>query len=162
MRTRAASTIGAIAVGVLALTSCGSDAESTEADSTGAEASASDSGIEVSLSEWSVDAPATAEAGSLTINAINEGGEAHELVIVRADSADGFEVDETGKVIEDQFAEEDFIGEIEEFEAGATESGTFDLDAGTYVLFCNLTEEEDDGEWESHFGEGMVTTIEIQ
>jgi plastocyanin len=152
MRGRVGSATGAIVIAALALAGCGDD--STEA--------ASEGGIDVSLSEWTVEAPATVAAGSVTINAINEGGETHELVVVRADSPDGWETDDTGKVLEDQFAEEDFIGEIEEFEAGTTESATFDLSAGTYVLFCNIVEEEADGTWESHFGEGMVTTIAVE
>lgn len=75
-----------------------------------------------------IEAPATANAGTVTITAMNERGETHELVIVRADSSDGFVIDETGKVDEDGFAEGDFIGEIE---AGTTASATLELDAGT-------------------------------
>ncbi|MGB8361240.1 MAG: hypothetical protein WCE80_07570, partial [Acidimicrobiia bacterium] len=70
-------------------------------------------------------------------------------------------VDENGKVIEDDLPEGSFIGEVEEFEAGTTESATFDLGEGTYTLFCNISEEEDDGSIESHFQQGMVTTIEV-
>ncbi|MDH5521548.1 MAG: hypothetical protein OEZ14_13575 [Acidimicrobiia bacterium] len=154
-----------LAVG-LALSACGSsDDESTATDdeTTATDDSTADSSgaIEVRLSEWMVEAPATAEAGSVTITAVNEGGETHELVVVRADSSDGFQVDETGKVDEAGFAEGDFIGEIEEFEAGTTESGTFELDPGTYVLFCNIVEEEADGTFESHFQQGMETVITI-
>lgn len=127
----------------------------------GVSACSDDPGFDVSLTEWSVDAPATADAGTVTITAKNEGGETHELVIVRADSTDGFVVDETGKVDEAGFAEDDFIGEIEEFDAGTEESGEFELDAGTYILFCNIVEEEADGSFESHFNEGMQTIIEI-
>lgn len=39
--------------------------------------------------------------------------------------------------------------------------GTFDLDEGTYVLFCNILEEEDDGTFESAFQEGMSTTFTV-
>lgn len=156
MHSNVWKTIGVVAIASVALAACGDDDDETTQSASG------DGGIDVLLSEWAVEAPATAEAGSITFNAVNEGGEVHELVIVRDDSFDDWEKDETGKVLEDQFAEEDFIGEIEEFDAGTTESGTFDLDAGTYVLFCNITEEEEDGEWESHFDEGMVTTISIE
>lgn len=119
------------------------------------------SDVDVSLFEWDVEAPASASAGEVTFNASNDGGEVHELVIVKGVAPADLPVDEDGKVIEDDLPEGAFIGEIEEFEAGTTESATFDLEEGTYTLFCNITEEEEDGEIESHFQEGMVTTIEI-
>ena len=100
-------------------------------------------------------------AGEVTFNASNEGAEPHELVIVRADSADSLPVDENGKVDEDALPAGAFIGEIEEFAAGGSESATFDLTAGTYILFCNIVEEESDGTFESHFQEGMVTTFTV-
>jgi hypothetical protein len=154
-RFRAVQLLGGLCVVGLALTACGSDD-----DSNGGDAAAGNE-ITVSLSEWAVDAPATADAGSVTITANNDGGERHELVIVRADSTDGFQLDDTGKVDEAGFAEGDFIGEIEEFDGGTSETATFDLEPGTYVLFCNIVEEEDDGTFESHYLEGMVTTISV-
>jgi hypothetical protein len=141
---------GALALG-LTISACGGDDDDGGGDT-----------IDVVLSEWSVEAPATAKAGAVTINAANEGGETHELVVVRAPSSDGFVQDDTGKVDEDGFAEGDFIGEITEFEAGTTSSATFDLTPGTYVLFCNIVEEEADGSYESHFMEGMQTTIVVE
>lgn len=120
-----------------------------------------DDGVTVVLSEWDVEVPDGIEAGSVAITADNVGGEPHELVIVRADSVDGWEQDDEGKVLEDQFAAADFLGEIEEFEAGGSESGTFDLTAGTYVFFCNIVEAEEDGSFESHFDEGMWTIVEV-
>jgi len=147
---KARMTLGVVAVGGLLLTACGDD-----------DGAAGGDGLAVTLAEWSVSAPDSASGGSVLVTAENAGLEVHELVIVRADSVDGWEQDGDGKVLEDQFADGDFIGEIEEFNGGTTESGTFELDAGTYVLFCNIVEEEPDGSVESHFNEGMVTTIEI-
>lgn len=141
----------------------GSDSDGAATDEGGSETGESTGNVvKVSLFEWGIDAPATAAAGEVTFEVTNDGGETHELVIVRADSPDGFTTDETGKVDEDGFAEGDLIGEIEEFEAGTTESATFDLEAGTYTIFCNIVEEEDDGGRESHFQEGMVATIVLE
>ena len=39
---------------------------------------------------------------------------------------------------------------------------TLDLEAGDYVLLCNIVEEEEDGEVESHFAEGMHTTFTVE
>lgn len=117
--------------------------------------------LDVSLYEWGVDPSASSvEAGKVTFTATNDGGEPHELVIVKGVAPADLPVDEDGKVIEDELPEGAFIGEIEEFEAGGTESASYDLDAGTYTLFCNILEVED-GVPESHFQEGMVTTITV-
>jgi hypothetical protein len=142
--------VGLLTLG-LTITACGGDDDDAGGDT-----------IDVVVSEWTVEAPATAKAGMVTINASNEGGETHEVVVVRADSSAGFVQDDTGKVDEDGFAEGDFIGEITEFEAGTSSSGTFELTPGTYVLFCNIVEEEADGTFESHFMEGMQTTLVVE
>lgn len=118
-------------------------------------------GVDVSLFEWGVDASTSSvSAGDIAFSVTNDGGEPHEMVIVKGVAAADLPVDADGKVVEDELPEGAFIGEVEEFEAGTTESATFALDAGTYTLFCNLLEEED-GEPESHFQKGMVTTIEV-
>jgi hypothetical protein len=59
---------------------------------------------------------------------------------------------------ETQIPEDDQLGEIEDIESGDSQTLTLDLDAGDYVLFCNIVEEED-GEVESHFAEGMYATF---
>ena len=148
--------------GATFLAGCGGAAEtsadgSTEVGSTGA------ADVTVVLGEWIVEpTPASGTAGDLTITADNQGGEAHEVVIVRADDPADLPTDDDGAVDEAQVAEDDFIGEIEEFPNGEQRTGTFTLDAGTYVLFCNITETTDDGEVESHFAEGMSTTFEVE
>ncbi|MDH4170346.1 MAG: hypothetical protein OEW42_12230 [Acidimicrobiia bacterium] len=167
-RNRLLGLVVAVVVLALAATACGSDddAGSDDSSSETTTAPAGDDGgggegFAVSLFEWGVDAPATAAAGSLEITATNDGAETHELVIVRADSPDDLATDDTGKVDEAGLAEGDFIGEIEEFEAETSETATFELEAGNYVLFCNIVEEEADGAFESHFLEGMVTTLTV-
>lgn len=48
------------------------------------------------------------------------------------------------------------------FPSGEQRTANFEMDAGTYVLFCNITETLDSGEVESHFAEGMNTTLTIE
>lgn len=118
--------------------------------------------VDVSLFEWGVEANAdSVSAGDVKFVATNDGGEDHEMVIVKGIAPADLPTDETGKVDEDALPDGAFIGEIEEFEAGGEESETFNLAAGTYTIFCNIVEEEDNGEFESHFQEGMVTQIEV-
>ncbi|MFA9565571.1 MAG: hypothetical protein ACERLM_12815 [Acidimicrobiales bacterium] len=142
---------------MLTLVACGDDDDDSASDDGGGGDS-----VNVVLSEWIVEPdPTSAAAGSVEFLASNEGGETHELVIVKGDDADALPIDDTGKIQEDDLEEGTFIGEIEEFEAGTEASATFDLDAGNYLLFCNIVEEEDDGSFESHFLEGMVNTITV-
>lgn len=125
------------------------------------EAAAAD--VTVVLGEWIVEpTPTSADAGELTFTADNQGGEAHEMVVVRADDAADLPTDADGAVDETEIPEEDFLGEIEEFPNGEQRTATFAMDAGTYVLFCNITETLDSGEVESHFVEGMATTFTVE
>lgn len=116
--------------------------------------------VGVTLDEWKV-APAASSvaAGKVTFAVENRGHEPHELVVVRAESAAEFSVVD-GKIDEDALPDGAFIGEVEAFPSGESCEGTFELTAGSYVLFCNIVEDEG-GERESHFQLGMVTTFEV-
>jgi hypothetical protein len=118
--------------------------------------------VEVTLDEWTVEpGTSTIAAGTVVFEAINAGDEPHELVIVRGDDPADLPLSE-GKVDEEQLPEGAFIGEIEAFPAGERCAASFELEPGRYVLFCNITEQEEHGGHESHFEEGMVTTIEVE
>lgn len=150
--------IGSALVMMLTLVACGDDDDDAAGDGDGGDGNS----VSVVLSEWIVEPdPTSTAAGSVEFVASNEGGETHELVIVKGDDADALPIDDTGKILEDDLEEGTFIGEIEEFEAGTEASATFDLEAGNYLLFCNIVEEEDDGSFESHFLEGMVNTLSV-
>ncbi len=122
-----------------------------------------DNSLTVELSEWAVTVDGSADAGEISITADNVGGEPHELVIIKGLNPDDLAeyLDETGFVVEDRLPEGAFIGEIEEFAAGTEETQTFDLEAGDYTFFCNIVEQEEDGEWESHYLEGMAVAVTI-
>jgi plastocyanin len=145
MKVRAWTRVVAIAVLAMVFAAC----------------SGSGNEIDVSLSEWKVEpSPATATAGDVTFKATNNGGEQHEMVIVKGIAPGDLPVDADGHVVEDDIPADAVIGEIEEFDVGTTESATFDLEPGTYTIFCNIIETED-GETVSHFKNGMVNTIEV-
>ena len=103
--------------------------------------------------------PSSAAAGQVEFVAKNEGGDLHELVIVKGDDPASLPTDENGAVIEDELPEGDFIGEITLVDAGTEESASFDLDAGNYILFCNIVTQIGTGE--SHFQAGMVNTLTV-
>jgi uncharacterized cupredoxin-like copper-binding protein len=86
--------------------------------------------------------PLSVAAGSVTFTAENTGTIEHEMVVLKTDLAgDQLEITD-GKVSEDGS-----LGEIREFEAGETASKTFDLDAGKYVLVCNVKDHYELGMW---------------
>ena len=140
------------------------DVESEPASEPGtASEVAGDVDLHVLLSEWIVEpTPAAVVAGSVVVEADDQGGDEHELVIIRADDPADLPTDADGAVDEAGIAEDDFIGEIEELEPGSNEQATFELEPGTYVLMCNITETEDDGEVVSHFAEGMSATLTVE
>lgn len=141
----------------LALVACASDDDTNEEAATatpeateaGGEAAATE--INATLSEFAFElSAASAPAGEVTFVAENIGALPHELAIVRSDEAedalplDGAVVDESGL---------DIVGRIAEFPAGETESGTFQLEAGNYILICNVA---------GHYQGGMHTAFTVE
>ena len=150
MRRTRTLAIVAMAVLLLSAAACGDDD-----DDGGAE-------VDVVLSEFVVEpAEDSIEAGEVTFVIENQGGETHEFVVVEAASADDLPVDDDDAFDEDEFGEDNVLGEVEDIEAGDTAELTLDLEAGDYVLLCNIVEEED-GEAESHFAEGMHATFTVE
>ena len=141
--------VASLILAALALPACGGDDEG-----------GGESTVAVTLQEFAV-VPDTAsvDAGSVTFEATNEGpDDPHELVVVKTDlDPQSLPTDENGAVDEGGDGVE-VIGEIEEFDVGQTESITFDLEAGSYVLICNVWDED---EQEAHYQEGMRTALTV-
>jgi hypothetical protein len=124
---------------------------------------AASASVRVRLVEWGVE-PDVAEVAAGTVTLVADSSTAqddHELVVVRADDPAALPVDDDGAVDEAALADGALVGEIEAFPHGTTCDGTFALDAGRYVLLCNLVETADDGTVESHFRQGMATTFTV-
>jgi uncharacterized cupredoxin-like copper-binding protein len=140
---------------LLLLTACSPSASSSP--STGAGGST----IEVTLQEWAVVvSEASAPAGEVTFSVTNDGPEdVHEFVILRTDldPAD-LPTDEHGAVTEDGEGIE-VIDEIEDIPVGETQEVTVDLEAGSYVLLCNIYSADED---EAHYAEGMRTAFDVE
>lgn len=119
--------------------------------------------VEVTLGEFSaVPDPTAVDEGEVELTADNRGALVHELVVVRAASADELPTDDDGAVVEDELPEGALIGEIEDIGSQSSESMTLDLDEGSYVLFCNINEESSDGTTLNHFAEGMHAELEVR
>jgi uncharacterized cupredoxin-like copper-binding protein len=92
----------------------------------------------------------SAAAGDLTFDVTNDAEQTHEFVIFKTDLAeDALPTNEDGTVDEEGEGVE-LIDEIEDIEAGSTQSLTVTLDAGAYVFICNLP---------GHYAQGMHTSF---
>ncbi len=118
--------------------------------------------VKVKLFEFQIKPkPKSAAAGKIRFVAKNIGTEQHEMVIVVGDDPAALPTDADGAVDESQIDEADLPGEIEEFDAGKTKKKAFNLAAGSYILFCNITDEDESGAL-NHFAEGMYTTFVVK
>jgi uncharacterized cupredoxin-like copper-binding protein len=117
--------------------------------------------VDVTLQEFAVGAdPSSVGAGDVKFDVTNNGPEdEHEFVVIKTDLAPTeLPVDENGAV-DEEGAGIDVIGEIEPFAVGQTKSITFDLEAGSYVLICNVWDAQ---EQEAHYSEGMRTGFTVE
>jgi uncharacterized cupredoxin-like copper-binding protein len=130
------------AVLALALAACGDDAT---ADGTT---------VAVELSDYAISAsPASAPAGTVTFELENTADQVHEFVVVATSlGADDLPVGDDGDVDEEGAADIEVVDEVEDVEGGATATLAVDLDAGNYVLFCNLP---------GHYARGMTTGFQV-
>ena len=106
-----------------------------------------DGGIGVTLADFTVTAdPDSASAGEVTFDVTNDAEQIHEFVVFKTDlAADQLPTDEGGDV-DEAGAGVELVDEIEDIEGGSTQSLTVNLDAGSYVLICNLP---------GHYQQGM-------
>ena len=165
MRTHRSSVRSIVVVAFLVATAaasaaCGSDDEGGDTTGDGGTEPASGTTVDVTLQEFAVGAsPAEAPAGSVTFEVTNVGPEdVHEFVVIRTDvdptalpTDDNGVVDEEGEGLE-------LIDEIEDIPVDESQSITLDLEAGNYVLICNIWDED---EQEAHYVEGMRTAFTV-
>jgi uncharacterized cupredoxin-like copper-binding protein len=138
----------ALIVGGILAAGCTSTAASPSAAP--AESPAAGGAIAVELSEWKVvPSAATAAAGPVTFNVSNKGTQVHEFVVVKTDTkADSLPVVDN-KIDESTLTP---VDEIEDIEVGATPTLDVTLDAGHYVLLCNI---------EAHYEQGMRADFDV-
>ncbi len=94
----------------------------------------------------------TAPAGDVTFDIQNDAGQVHEFVVFKTDLApDALPTDDAGDV-DEKGEGVTHIDEVEDIAGGSSESLTVKLDAGSYVLICNLP---------GHYKQGMHTGFTV-
>jgi uncharacterized cupredoxin-like copper-binding protein len=144
--------IAVIAGGVLAA-GCASGTASPSAapaQSASPAQSAAAGSVGVELSEWKVvPAAATAAAGPVSFAVTNKGTQVHEFVVVKTDTkADALPVVDN-KIDESALTP---VDEIEDIAVGASPTLDVTLEAGHYVLLCNI---------ETHYEQGMGADFDV-
>jgi uncharacterized cupredoxin-like copper-binding protein len=144
------------ALALVLLAACGSNDDTSSAGkdaTTVKEGRPEDKGIEATLKEFSITlAPAEATAGEVHFELKNVGAIEHEFVVFKTDldpaklpvDADG-NVDEEGAGVE-------HIGEQEHVKPKTPMDFSISLDAGSYVVVCNLP---------AHYKAGMHAALTV-
>jgi uncharacterized cupredoxin-like copper-binding protein len=134
--------------GALAMTACLGLGACGDDDDGGTEGAA----VPVTLRDFEIELGATsAPAGEVTFEVHNEGPSVHEFVVFQTDLApDELPTDDDGNVAEG----EDFepVDEIEDIAVDDDPTLTADLEAGPYVLVCNVP---------GHYAQGMAAAFTV-
>ena len=118
--------------------------------------------VTVVMNEFSLslDRP-SAPAGTVRFAAQNRGHDVHELVLLKTDLApDALPIDAAGDV-DEAGAGVQLVAEVEDVAAGADGEFTADVQAGKYVLVCNISMPEGDTV-EHHYALGMRAQFTVE
>lgn len=114
--------------------------------------------ITVALTEFSVTpVPKVGIAGDVTFTVTNLGTIKHEFVVAKTDLEPGaLPTGDDGSVDEEEI---DVTGEVEELEPKKTDELKLGLESGTYVLFCDVVDENE--AIGAHYKRGMRTSFTV-
>lgn len=156
--TAITASLAAVAAGA-ALVGCGGGDDSTTAASSGTTSSStasSSDALEIGMGDNFFDPKdVTADAGSVTISAHNDGVSVHELVLAKT-NADPADLPTTSDGAADEAkleSEGAGAGEIADVEPGASKEGTLKLSPGRYVMYCNVP---------GHYADGMYGSLTVK
>ena len=137
-------TITTAAVALLGAVACSSSSSTTSS------AGSDTGGVSATEKDFSIDlATSSAPAGSVTFNISNEGPSAHEFVIIKTDDAPDALPVKDNTVEEDKI---DVVDEAEDIAPSTTATLTTDLEAGSYVIICNIP---------THYEQGMHAAFTV-
>jgi uncharacterized cupredoxin-like copper-binding protein len=156
--SRAHRVAGLLGTAVL-LAACGSSATTpapgaTGPAATGGAGNAGPGAITATESDFKIDVSASSAApGPVTFHVTNSGAQIHEFVIIKTDLAqDALPTDDSGNEVKEDGAGLTVVDEVEDLAPGASEDLTATLDAGNYVLICNVA---------GHYQLGMHTAFTV-
>jgi hypothetical protein len=145
-RRVAALGLGVVLAALLALPAC--DGGDDEAATT----------VAVELGDYEITARPTVPPGRVTFEIANEGGIAHEVEVVRtALDASDFPTLPDGSANESSF---EIVDEVN-VPAGGSATMRVELDAGKYVLLCNLAPDAA-ADTPAHYAEGMFSSLVVE
>src|SRR3954468_2722567 len=137
-------TIAIAAFAMVGAVACSSSTSSTSTSAGGSTAG----GVSATEKDFAIDfASSSAPAGSVTFNISNEGPSAHEFVVIETDDAPDALPTKNGTVDEDNLT---VVDEAEDIAPSTTATLTTDLEAGSYVIICNVP---------GHYEAGMHTAF---
>lgn len=152
-----------LAVAGVMLAACGDDDTTTSTPATAATTAAAGTPIviDVELKDYEViPDPDSGAGGDYEFEITNTGPSVHEFVVVKTDlAADALPTGADGSVEEGGALTA--IGEIEDIAVDSSQTFTASLDAGHYVLFCNIVEEGADGTI-VHYTQGMHIDFTVE
>lgn len=133
------------AFAVAAVTGCSSDKATSTPES---------QIVNVELKEFVVESsPEQANSGTIRFRIDNTGSVPHELVLLKTDLAeDALPLTPDGALVDEPNAGQ-VLGGVDEFPAGENRTAEFEVEAGNYVLICNIP---------SHYKAGMTATFTVK
>ncbi len=107
--------------------------------------------VDVGLTEFVVNpAQDTVDAGTVTFSVSNDGTEDHSFRVIKTDLAPDALPTAAGRVDE---AQVDIVANIQQFAPGPAQQVSPDLEAGSYVLICNVS---------GHYDLGMRVAFTVE
>ena len=172
IRKRFALLVAVTAVLALGLAGCGDDDDDDDQGSATTEAPGGDDIDALSITAVDYEfqgLPEEIDGGNVTVTMTNEGKAPHEIAFINIGDearAEGF-FDDFGPVIQEGAAWPDYVTNVagaNEAEPGSEFTATYQLDPGTYMVFCALTGTPEDPETEEappHFAQGMQQVVTV-
>lgn len=140
-----------VAMLAIASVACSSDSSSSSAGTTATSPAGGGTAIAATEKDFSIALDSTeVAAGEVTFTINNEGPSAHEFVVIATDTAPGDLPVKDGLVEEDSIT---VVDEAEDIAPSTTASLPIDLEAGSYVIICNLP-----GHYEQGMNVGLTVT----
>jgi uncharacterized cupredoxin-like copper-binding protein len=145
----------AIALVLAACSGTGSPSASQTTTATASGGGGGGTAVNVTETEFKIEMDQTSlPAGSVTFNVTNKGTIAHEFVVFKTDDApDALPMASDDPEVNEDAADLQSMGEVEDVDPGASKSFTATLEPGKYVAICNV---------EGHYSSGMHVPFTVQ